>query len=222
MNSIQELYSATVESADFTNTEVEREFTFYAKLKSLDDLQMASKVEEHEQYEIPFDSDKPIRARVRKVDNDLCYFTTKKKVDDISNVESTVEVTKEMFKTLSEVALCGYKKRRHIIPVMNSANELTWEIDVFYTSSTVLDDWVKIDLEIDDPSLKIPDFPIQVETLIWADNPKLNPRDKAFIDSLWEERWQKVGSVNVITNIKRDIGDYILNVQVADLDDEFD
>lgn len=176
----------------------ELEFTIYAKVKNLADLDGAPK-EIHEQWSVPLpDSGGKLKMRIRAVDNNRFILTTKKRrsgIDGSDEVETIIG--KDMFNHLKDAGGEGYLKTRFFFPVPNS--ELTWEIDRFMKNGGAPSEWVKIDLEVDDLHMDLPPLPIDVEMAIIAGDPQLTAEEEEIIRGLWSNEWQQInaGPVNL-------------------------
>lgn len=171
---------------------VEREFTIYAHMIDLSQLDDCESKETHEQWKLPLASDK-VRARLRLIDDRRHTMAVKKPLDGDSmgcyEVES--DISPDMYKFLRLVSTDGYKKIRYNKQIPNS--NLKWEIDVFFDQTGNPHPWVKIDMEIDINKDAFPKFPFDLSEIIIMDD-ELTNEQKSFIDNLWNVEWTKLDS----------------------------
>lgn len=168
----------------------EIEYTIYAQLKDLAQLEKAPEKEEHEQWRIPLSKESPVKMRIRAINERKFTMTTKaKRVGMVGVEEETMDVTERFFNHLREAAIDGYKKTRFTFPIPNTDRK--WEIDVFMDKMGKQHPWVKIDLEVADPNEKIPEFTLDVSDFI-IESDKNTPEEERKIRSLWDSEWLKL------------------------------
>lgn len=178
---------------DVMNTPTqELEFTFYAELKSLEELdKLAVVIEKHEQYELKIESPINGRARLRLVNDRRHTMTTKIQRSGMRGWEEVnSDISKPLFLHLKEMARPGYIKNRHVIPIPDS--NLKWEVDVFYNHDGGFSKWVKIDLEVDDLDQPLPITPFEINKFIYADKQEPTAEEQRIVKWLWEEEWVKL------------------------------
>jgi CYTH domain-containing protein len=169
----------------------ELEYTFYAKVMDMQELEKAVKKEKHEQWNIPIETDKPVRQRIRLVDDRRHTLTMKVFSPGRAGAdETTIDVSEHCFNALRMAGKDGYIKTRYVFPIPNSS--LIWEIDVFLDNMGKPHPWVKIDLEIQNEGETIPEFPIRLEEVILDNGPKQSVREIAFVESLWKKHWFQI------------------------------
>lgn len=172
------------------NTELE--FTMYAKLRDLNELERAIRKEEHEQWQLPIKTDKVDgRARLRLIDNRRYTMTTKiQRQGTLGWEEVDADISSDMFNHLREMATNGYRKTRYVFPTQTPG--MFWEVDVFRDQMGNKHPWVKIDLEVDDLNAAIPNFPLAHDTMIQADDEHLTRQDQNTIKNLWSNEWLRI------------------------------
>lgn len=168
----------------------EIEYTIYAFLKDMSQLEKAPEREEHEQWRIPFATESAVKARIRAVNGRRWTMTTKaKRAGMIGVEEENIDITGRLFSHLREAGIDGYKKVRYSFPIANTDRK--WEIDVFMDKLGKPHPWVKIDLEVADANEKIPEFDLSVgEFIIERDDN--TPEEERKIRSLWDNEWLKL------------------------------
>ena len=170
----------------------EIEYTIYAELKDLSQLEKAPEKEEHEQWRIPLEKDSPVKMRIRMVNSRRYTVTTKAKRKGIAGFEEqTVDVTEAFFNHLREAATDGYKKTRYTSPIAGTNRK--WEVDVFMDKVGKPHPWVKIDLEVNDINEPIPPFSLDVGQFV-IESDKNTPDEDRQIRRLWDEEWLKLDS----------------------------
>lgn len=171
--------------------EQEVEFTLYAKVPSLNEIEkLAVRKEVHEQWDLPVNPPSSLngRVRLRKIDDRRNTMTTKIKRSAVPGFEEVnADIPEDLFKHLREFCMRGFKKTRYDIPIPNS--DLKWEVDVFLSQSGAAHPWVKVDVEVHNLSDKIPDLPFTYEEAFFADDPDLEESKRRFIDKLWNNEW---------------------------------
>ncbi len=169
--------------------QIELEYTFYGKLKNVQDLdKFAAKKEIQEQWLVPVETDVRGKARIREINGDQWVLTTKIRREGVRGSEE-VEclISKDMYASLREMGTGGYKKVRYYFPVPDSG--LVWEIDAFFTRQGQLSDWVKVDLEVPNAGKNIPDLPIPFDQIISHQPQDYTGEEKRTVDYLWDELW---------------------------------
>ena len=166
----------------------ETEYTFYAKLKSLKDLEGAKHREMHEQWRFPVSIDNGVKFRIRETNGIRWQFTSKQTIPGkVGVIEIDTEVTKEKFAALRLAATDGYRKERFVFPVFGK--DRMWEIDVFFNQLGEKSLWVKIDLEVKDGDYSIPEFPFELEDIITNQDSDQTVDETNFIRRLWDSEW---------------------------------
>lgn len=172
----------------------EVEFTFYARLKDVSQLdRLAVDKEKHEQWKIDIDTPDNVDggARLRLVDDRRYTMTTKIKRSGSQGMEEVnADIPEALWKHLRELADTGYFKTRYTFPIPGT--QLKWEVDVFYTNNGALSEWVKVDLEVANLDQPIPETPFDVEEFICANDEQLPVEDEKLIDRLWSEEWSQI------------------------------
>lgn len=172
----------------------EMEYTFYMKLEDLSELENAQVVEEHEQWRIPLDTDKKFKMRIRKINNRLFTQATKLKREGMPGFEEVeATITQDQYEHYLVIAIDGYKKTRYCFQIPGT--ELKWEVDVFLDRVGNKHPWVKVDLEVNDPNMKIPDFPLKYDQFILDNGPKQTMEEMRFVRQLWESEWSRLDAV---------------------------
>lgn len=173
----------------------ELEYTLYAKLKDMSQLERAFEKEEHEQWSLPLDTDKPVKLRLRLINGRRYTMAAKLKTPGVLGCDEVEDdISPDTFKVLRIGATAGYKKTRYNFKIPNS--ELKWEIDVFLDQNGSPHPWVKIDLEVNTPDDEVPDLPVDIESLIVDNGPKQTMEEIRFVRNLWDREWSRLDPVN--------------------------
>jgi hypothetical protein len=176
----------------------EIEYTIYAELKDMSQLEKAPVMELHEQWRLPIDTEAPVKLRMRLINNRRFTVTAKKSIQGAEGYyEITTDVPEDMFSILKLAAVDGYKKTRYVFPVTGSDRK--WEVDVFMDKSGKPHNWVKIDLEVQSMDEAIPPFELTVGKFIIEG--KTTPEEDKFINRLWNDEWLKIETGVVKTSI---------------------
>lgn len=172
-------------------TRRELEYTFYAKIIDMSELEKAQEKEKHEQWNVPLDTDENVRLRIRLIDDRRYTMTTKVYQKGVPGADETpIDISEGVFKALRQAGKDGYIKTRYTFNIPNS--QLKWEVDVFLDAMGKPHPWVKIDLEVEKESDQIPEFPIKLSEVILDNGPKQTVREIAFVQSLWEKHWFQI------------------------------
>lgn len=109
--------------------------------------------------------------RVRAIDNSIFVQTGKTWVEGVDGKQETELVTNvTMFNIFKSLAHSGMIKRRYLIPYKGHI----LEVDIFYVGHDPSNRpaiWCKVDLEVSDLSLPIPELPFTAEEII-KDSPQ--------------------------------------------------
>ncbi len=164
----------------------ERERVIYARLGDMSVLGKAESADHQEQWTIKLPKTENNSAkgqiRVRKVipmvkstdgekfelshrdgDDAQYVLTTKAEKAADDRLEVPAPVTKDMFELFRLLAENGMIKDRYHFPIENG---LVFEVDVYLKEDGSYHEWVKIDLELKDISVDIPELPFSVEEMI--------------------------------------------------------
>lgn len=172
-------------------TRRELEYTFYAKVKNMADLEKAQTKEKHEQWNIPLDTDSNVRLRIRLIDDRRHTMTTKVFSTGMAGaMETPVDISKDSFNALRMAGKDGYIKTRYTFTIPNSS--LVWEVDVFLDAMGKPHPWVKIDLEVQNEKDPVPEFPIALEEVIMNNSNTQTAKEIAFVESLWQKHWFQI------------------------------
>lgn len=169
----------------------EIEFTFYAHVKDLSELESAPFKEKHEQWKLPIQSDGTKRLRIRRVDDRRATITTKiSRTGMVGWEEIDEHIGIPLFDHLKEMSTSGYFKHRYTFPIIGT--QLKWEIDVFQNQTGQPHPWVKVDLEVDNLDMKIPELPFEFDDFICENDDNMSSSDRRQIDMLWDTEWQRI------------------------------
>lgn len=172
-------------------TRRELEYTFYAKVIDMAELETAPAKEEHEQWKVPLSVDGNVSLRLRLIDKRRYTMTTKEWIKgQLGCQETPVDVSKDFFNAMRKAAKDGYIKTRYTFNIPNSP--LKWEVDVFLDNMGRPHPWVKIDLEVNSEHDKIPELPIKVSEIIVNNGPNQTAAQIAFVESLWSKHWFQI------------------------------
>lgn len=143
----------SLEASEAEGSELEREHVWYGRLKDVSVLDSATEVIHQTQWESPINiGDKRVgSSRVRCVDNDKYFFTTKRFMTVGSN-EHTIEVSAEYYDDYKAMCQSGLSKIRYVFPFNYHRDgedyTLNYEVDRFIMEDGTMHPWVKVDLEI--------------------------------------------------------------------------
>jgi len=174
------------------NVEKENEMVFYGRIKNLDDLKKAGHMETHEQYEIKAEKTEANaasgRVRVRKTvgqgsDTPEYVLTIKTPISTGGDTENNIGCDIRAFIQFQHIAEKGMIKDRYFFKLDEKHN---WEVDVFKASNGAYHAWCKIDLEHTGFIGNIPDFPIELEEVISAQDGHRTPEEQQKVDTLYE------------------------------------
>lgn len=194
---VRQLADSLAIAASYTqedkNDEIER--VYFAKLSDFEQLSNAPHIEEQEQWEYRlFEGERPIGTlRSRSIDQGERYELTIKtyRKNGPGSVEANLGSTEDMHETIAELANRVLRKVRYVyrVPVMHRGEELDlkWEIDVFKLEDGSFYPWVKVDLEVPDPSVAAPQFPFRYDEIIDSSFGRtLTEDERAVIDALFD------------------------------------
>lgn len=168
--------------------EKEIEFTIYARMPDMSQLNGAKSKEHQEQWEVRVaGTDKNAgegSMRVRKTvieGADPVYTRATKIPYNATNdkIEVPMPSNEDEFLAFGYLAEQGMIKDRFHFPIMGT--ELVWEVDCFPKPDGGYHEWVKIDLEVKDREMRLPEFPVTLEDVIL-------PKDFGKIP---QEEWEK-------------------------------
>ena len=185
----------------------EREYVFYAKLTDSSILEHATHKEEQEQWSIKIDkTDKNHcsgQIRIRRTDDNgkVSYVQTVKtpvkplerdpestdtSVADASQnmLEVATESSEDAFKQFKLIADNGMIKTRYSFPIEGTT--LKFEVDVFHLPNGEKSQWVKIDLEVNEPLESIPPLPEGFSEAIMNQKDDQTDEERQLIRSLYE------------------------------------
>lgn len=181
-------------------TRLEREFVFYGRIVDFDELNRAIGHEEQEQWEIRNPRNDKLQyfgsIRVRKTTSlepdgghrVVYVLTMKTMTDDVSGrQEVEIPTTADMFEQIKRLATGGSIKTRYFFPIPETL--FRWEVDVYTNRDGEADDWCKIDLEVDSPDYKPPQFPIQLEEVITRQPADRTADERKFVEKLMDEKF---------------------------------
>jgi hypothetical protein len=175
------------------NTEIE--YVFIAQMKDVSQLNNAESVTVIENWE--FKSIEPVvrpgqiwgSVRARSYDGKRFTMTVKADENHTSkNGPSVVEeheipITKEMFLTFKKLAPYGSIVHRHTFPTDKG---LTWEVDAYSDDSGRFYNWCKIDLEVPNSRVTVPEFPIDLIRVIGRDR---TPEEAKVVKDLYDNKF---------------------------------
>lgn len=187
--SLESEFPAASEAA----TEVELEHTWYGQLTDRSQLENAASIEKQEQWSVPAKPEDcryggsirvrkstPVKIGDRSIQPSsfmMCLKAFEK--GKLGCLENEFEINEATFQQFCRVADSGMIKTRYTFPI--EGTDFAFEVDVYQET-----DWVKIDLEVNDPKFAIPDMPVALKGLI-KDNPmKRTPEQEKLIESLME------------------------------------
>lgn len=185
----------------------EREYVFYAKLTDPSILEKAGHVESQEQWSMNIEkTDKNYcsgRIRIRRTEEygKVSYVQTVKtpirptsndalasdtSVPDASQnmLEVATESSEDAFKQFKLVADNGMIKTRYTFPI--DGTRLKFEVDVFHLPNGEKSEWVKIDLEVNEPLESIPPLPEGFSEVILNQKDDQTDEERQLIRSLYE------------------------------------
>ena len=173
----------------------EIEFVIYARMTDPDELKNAASMEHQEQWEIRIEKTEEnagkgtLRVRKTWLDGQEPVYTRTSKVvlnketgDKLEIVQPSNQDEFNLFKFLSSK---GMIKDRYNFPIVGT--KLVWEIDCYPKPDGGYYDWVKIDLEVTDRNIQIPEFPISLEDVILPEDKGREPGQGEKITELYDQ-----------------------------------
>jgi hypothetical protein len=201
------LFKLALEEEDVSgNASHEIEYVIYGKIVSKEELLRAHSREHQAQWQmyVPHSPDNAGEGsmRIRKIipnitdTNNVKYvYTVKLKPrDGVGKIEVPVEASEDMFKAFEILGDTGLIKDRHVFKVPES--ELQFEVDMFYlpgaeVGSGQYNEWVKIDLEMPNAEMALPELPIKLtDVIICKPGVSLTPEAQAIVDDLFENHFK--------------------------------
>lgn len=180
-------------AAEDAKTEVELEHTWYGQMTDTSELEKASSIEKQEQWSVPakpgddckYSGSIRVRKSVRYKPGvrdlgETSYMMCLKAFEHGKQgcLENEFEINEATFAQFRRVSGSGMIKTRYTFPI--EGTDYAFEVDVYQEASN----WVKIDLEVKDPTFKIPELPVSLKGLI-KDNPmRRTPEQEKFIEEL--------------------------------------
>lgn len=171
------LLEISLEAQNDGKKALEKELMFVGRLKNKDDLKKADEQIEQEQWIVRGDTDPESFVRVRSENKKTFILTIKQKNPNGHMDETEMECTRDMFEGVKALAKEGMVKTRYIFKVPDN-DKLRWEIDVYYDDKGEFTKWCKVDLEVEDLRMKLPDFPVEFEEIIVGCKDKLTKEDE--------------------------------------------
>ena len=147
-------------------TRREKEIVYYVKVQNPDELFKSFTKEEQEQWEIkvPRTVDNAaggrIRVRKAKIGNELKYILTSKTfIDKNDHDETELLTTESMFNQFRQMSESGMIKHRCELKIEGDGLNNIIEVDLFLTPEGHYNQWVKVDVEIQDLNSPLPKLP---------------------------------------------------------------
>lgn len=182
----------SLEEASDGKANKEIEFEFYGRFTNLEALQKASSKESQEQWEIQIPkTDQNAgkgRLRVRKTttaDGSVKYIQTTKSILKKNNdrIEVPIPTTEDGFTQLKILAPAGMIKDRFCFPV----GDVVFELDLYINPEGGYHEWCKVDVEVKDKSVQLPEMPFELEDMISNQWGERTEEEIKLIDSLFEK-----------------------------------
>lgn len=165
----------------------EIEYTFFARVENMDWVNPELLKEQQEQAEIhvPLSDQSFGQVRIRSIDDKDYQLCLKVKLpDELGKREVEQTTTKDMFDVMLLLAPHSLRKKRYCYPI--EGTDLEWEVDVFENRDGVPYNWIKIDLEVKDPSSEVPTFPIELVEVITNQGSKRTEKENRIIETLFD------------------------------------
>ena len=147
-------------------TRREKEIVYYVKVQNPDELFKSFTKEEQEQWEIkvPRTVDNAaggrIRVRKAKIGNELKYILTSKTfIDKNDHDETELLTTESMFNQFRQMSESGMIKHRCELKIEGDGLNNIIEVDLFLTPEGHYNQWIKVDVEIQDLNSPLPKLP---------------------------------------------------------------
>ena len=87
------------------------------------------------------------------------------------------------------MAESGMIKDRYIFPIEGYKEKVKWEVDVYRTRDDVVQEWVKIDLEVKDKDIhldQVPEFPIELSNIITNQEGDRTEEEETILRTLYD------------------------------------
>lgn len=163
----------------------EIEFTIYARLVDMSQLSEAKSKESQEQWEIRIPKTEgnagagSMRVRKTQIEGADPVFTRAIKIPynkDNDKIEIPLPSNEDEFTAFKFLSEKGMVKDRFHFPILGT--DMVWEIDCFPKEGGGYHEWVKIDLEVKDRDMALPEFPVKLEDVILPkDFGKMSPEE---------------------------------------------
>ena len=147
-------------------TRREKEIVYYVKVQNPDELFKSFTKEEQEQWEIkvPRTVDNAaggrIRVRKAKIGNELKYILTSKTfIDKNDHDETELLTTESMFNQFRQMSESGMIKHRCELKIEGDGLNNIIDVDLFLTPEGHYNQWIKVDVEIQDLNSPLPKLP---------------------------------------------------------------
>ena len=147
-------------------TRREKEIVYYVKVQNPDELFKSFTKEEQEQWEIkvPRTVDNAaggrIRVRKAKIGNELKYILTSKTfIDKNDHDETELLTTESMLNQFRQMSESGMIKHRCELKIEGDGLNNIIDVDLFLTPEGHYNQWIKVDVEIQDLNSPLPKLP---------------------------------------------------------------
>lgn len=187
MSKLKKLRLSLEELVDEGVTKQEIEYTFFARCDNMDWINPELLTEQQEQAEVhvPLVDNNFGQIRVRSIDDSKYELCIKVKLtDELGKREAEQATTKDMFDLMLLIAPHSLRKKRYCYPI--DGTDLKWEVDVFENAEGVAYNWIKIDLEVNDPDTVIPEFPIELAEVIMNQGVQRTEQENKTIETLFD------------------------------------
>lgn len=141
-----------------------------------------------------------LRLYTKPNGEESCELTTKKVVDEITKTEYNDPINIVNFQALAGGGKSAIARKRYTIPFLDEKGEVmyrksgkpfAWEIDIYLDGTSeesfknlMPNNWIKVDLEVDEPLANVMDIlPVKSDKIIAANSS--NAEDRTIIDGLY-------------------------------------
>lgn len=172
-------------------------FTVFAKVQDFNQLTTALHMDNREFFFIDLD-EKYENTEMMIIDIDKTQYqlvVREYQRDGHSYVDSSTEISKEVFASLRNTATIGFKYKYY--EFLSPYSDMTWEVMVFMGNDGLDHPWVRMTINTEDTKAQEPKFPFDVSEFM-IDSKNSPKEHQEFIKELWAKRYFKFDNRDII------------------------